>query len=108
MMRETCGKGGEMYRQICLRLEEKTGLFVCFFLKSLRRSRGFPSGSDSKESACNARDLSSIPESGRSPGEKNGNPLQYSCLENPRDRGVHGVAKSQTQLTDHRTAHPSS
>ena len=59
---------------------------------------GFPSGSDSKESACNAGDLNSIPGLGRSPGEGNGNPLQYSCLENPMDRGawwatVHGVAR---------------
>ena len=44
-------------------------------------------GSDSKESACSAGDLGSIPESGRCPGEGNGNPLQYSCLENPMDRG---------------------
>ena len=54
---------------------------------------------------CNAGDLGSIPGSGRSPGEGNGNPLQYSCLENPMDRGawwatVHGVAKSRTQLSD--------
>ena len=54
-----------------------------------------------KESACNAGDLGSIPGSGRSPGEGNGNPLQYSCLENSMDGGawwatVHGVAKSQT------------
>ena len=47
---------------------------------------GFPGGSDGKASACNAGDLGSIPESGRSPGEGNGNPLQYSCLENPTDR----------------------
>ena len=46
---------------------------------------GFPSGSDGKESACNAVDLGSIPGSGRSPGEGNGNPLQYSYLENPMD-----------------------
>ena len=50
-------------------------------------------------------DLGSIPGLGRSPGEGNGNPLQYSCLENPRDQGawwatVHGVAKSRTQLSD--------
>ena len=56
-----------------------------------------------KESACNAGDLGSIPESGRSSGEGNGNPLQYSCLENSMDRGawwatVHGVTKSQTRL----------
>ena len=48
---------------------------------------GSPGGSDSKESACSTGDLGSIPGSGRSPGEGNGNPLQYSCLENPMDRG---------------------
>ena len=62
---------------------------------------GFHGGSDGKESACNVGDLGSIPGSERAPGEGNGNPLQYSCLENPMDRGsgsatVHGVAKSQT------------
>ena len=62
---------------------------------------GFPGDSDGKESACNAGDLGSIPGSGRSPGEGNGYPLQYSCLENPMDRvawqaTVHGVTKSQT------------
>ena len=62
----------------------------------------FPGGSDGKESACNAGDPGSIPGLGRSPEEGNGNPLQYSWLENPRDRGawgraaVHGVAKSRT------------
>ena len=61
---------------------------------------GFPGGSDGKESACNVGDLASIPGLGRSPGEGNGNPVQYSCLENSMDRGawratVHGVAKSQ-------------
>ena len=59
---------------------------------------GFPYSSVGKESACNAGDLGSIPGLGRSPGEGNGNPLQYSCLENPMDRGawratVHGVAR---------------
>ena len=59
---------------------------------------GFPGSLDGKESASNAGDPSSIPGSGRSPGEGHGNPLQYSCLENPMDRGawqatVHGVAK---------------
>ena len=57
--------------------------------------------SDSKESACNEGDWSSIPESVRSPGEGDGNPLQYSCLENSMDRGawratVHGVTESDT------------
>ena len=47
---------------------------------------GFPGGSDSKEYACNAGDLGLIPGLGRSPGEGNGSPLQYSCLENPVDR----------------------
>ena len=59
---------------------------------------GFPAASDGKESACNAGDRGYIPGLGRSPGEGNGNPLQYSCLKNPRDRGawqatVHGVAR---------------
>ena len=48
----------------------------------------FPGGSDGKASAYNARDLGSIPRSGRSPGERNGNPLQYSFLENPVDGGT--------------------
>ena len=65
---------------------------------------GFPGGSEVKGSACNVGDPGSIPGSGRSPGEGNGNPLQYSCLENPMDGGawwatVHGVAKSQTRLS---------
>ena len=51
-------------------------------------SRGFPGGSDGKASACNAGFLGSIPGLGRSPGEGNGNPLQCSCLENPRDGGA--------------------
>ena len=60
--------------------------------------QGFSGGSVDKESACNAGDLGLIPELGRSPGEGNGNPLKYSCLENPMDRGfwkatVHGVAR---------------
>ena len=49
---------------------------------------GFPGGSDCKESACNAGDLGSIPELGRSPEERNGYPLHYSCLENSIDRGA--------------------
>ena len=66
---------------------------------------GFSSGSGSKESACSAGDLGSISGFGRSPGEGNGYPIQYSCLENSIDRGswqatVHGVAKSWTWLRD--------
>ena len=49
---------------------------------------GFPGGSEGKASACNAGDLGSIPGPGRSPGEGNGNLLQYSCLENPMDRAI--------------------
>ena len=61
----------------------------------------FPGGSDAKESACNAGDPGSIPGSERSPGEGNGNPLHYSCLENSMDRGawqatVHGVTELNT------------
>ena len=52
------------------------------------RASSFPDGSDGKESASNAEDLGSIPGSGRSPGGGNVNPLQYSCLENPMDRGA--------------------
>ena len=68
-------------------------------------NEGVPGGSDGKESACNAGDLSSVPGMGRSSGEGNGNPQQYSCLENSMDRGawqatVNGVAKSQTRLSD--------
>ena len=64
---------------------------------------GFPGSSVGKESTCNAGDPNSFPGSGISPGVENGNPLQYSCLGNPVDRGawratVYGVAKSWTQL----------
>ena len=65
----------------------------------------FPGGSDGKASVYNAGDLGSSPGLGRSPGEGNGNPLQYYCLENPTDRGawwatVRGVAKSRTRLSN--------
>ena len=65
----------------------------------------FPCSSVGKASASNVGDLDSIPGSGSSPGKGNGNPLQYSCLGNPMDRGtwqatVHGVAKCRTQLSD--------
>ena len=65
--------------------------------------KGFPGGSDGKESACNAGDLGSIPGSRSYLGEGNGNPLQYSCLENSMDRGawqatVHGVSRVEHDL----------
>ena len=73
------------------------------------KSTGLPGGSAVKNPPANggdARDAGSIPGSGRSPGERNGNPLQYSCLKNPMDRGArqapaHGVGKSRTQLGTH-------
>ena len=82
-------------------------IWFFFFFKLLFTSFiqvGFPGGSDGKESACNVGDPGSIPGSGRSSGEGNGNPLHYSYLENPMDRGawqaaVHGVSKSQTRLS---------
>ena len=77
------------------------------FLKILTNwtQYSFPGGSDGKASAYNAGDPGSIPGSGRSSGEGNGNPLQYSCLENPIGRGawwatVYGVSKSRTRLSD--------
>jgi len=71
---------------------------------------GFPGSLDCKASAYNVGDPDSIPGLGRCPGEGNGNPLQYSCLENSMDRGVwwalvHGVAKSQTRLSDFSSLH---
>ena len=68
-------------------------------------SQEVSSGSDGKESACNVGDLGLIPGLGRSPGEGNGNPLQYSCLENPMDRGAwqdtdYRITKSWTQLSN--------
>ena len=81
--------------------------FDCSYLHS---PVGFPGGSEDKASTCNAGDQGSIPGLGRSPGEGNGNPLQYSCLENPMDRGawratVHGVARSRTWLSDFTHTH---
>ena len=74
---------------------------------------GFPGGALVKNPPANAGDPGSIPGSRRSPGEGNGNSLEYSCLDNPMDRGawqatVHGVAKSQTRLSMHATPHISS
>ena len=81
---------------------------TCFDNRLILYRQGFPGGSVGKESSCNAGDTGdagSIPESGRSPGGGYGNPLQYSCLGIPKDRGawwatVLGVAKNQTRLSD--------
>ena len=62
---------------------------------------GFPGGSDGKESTCSVRDLGSIPGSRRSPGEGNGNALQYSCLENPHgQRSVVGYSQRGRKMSD--------
>ena len=93
------------------KLQDKQGLYVLFLitvcestnkLSPNKQFNGFLSG---KESTCNAGDAGSIPGSGKSPGEGNGKPLQYSYLRNPADRGawpaiVHGVTKSRTGLSD--------
>ena len=92
------GNGGEYF------FEEMTDSIRSVYSVKFYRiftARGFPSSSDDKTFACSARDRGSIPGSGRSPGEGKGNPLQYSGLENPMDRGawwatVHGVGESQT------------
>ena len=60
-------------------------IYMCVCVCVCIHPPGFPGGSDSKESACNAGDPGSIPGLGRSPGEENGNPFQYSCLENSMD-----------------------
>ena len=70
----------------------------CKYIHTVVQTLGFPDGSDSKETACNVGDPGSIPGWGRSPGVGNGNSCQYSCLENPMDRGawratVHEIAK---------------
>ena len=74
---------------------------IFIYMENICFDANFPGGSDGKQSACNARDLGSIPWLGRSPTEGNGNPLQYSCLENPMDGGawqttVHRVTESWT------------
>ena len=94
-------------------LENSMDCIVHGVTKSQTRLRDFhildfPGGSDGKESACNVGDWSLIPGSGRSPGEGDDNPLQYSCPGNPIDRGawwvpVHGVAKESAQLSDKTT-----
>ena len=86
--------------------------FISAFYGMHYHPLGFPGGTVVKDLPANAGDTSLIPRSGRSPGGRNGYPLQYFCLENPMDRGawhftVHGVAKRQTRLSTHtRTHHP--
>ena len=82
-----------------------TQLSNIHFHASLYVSCRFPRWLSGKESTCNAEDVGSIPGLGRAPGEGNGNPLLYSCLENSKDRGtwratVHGVAENQTRQSE--------
>ena len=79
--------------------------FFCLQVSKIYLSLCFPGGSVVKNLSANAGDLGSIPGLGRSPGVGNGNPLQYSYLENPMDRGawraiIHRIAQSQSQLSD--------
>ena len=93
-----------MWRNSLVKLSGSRDCFVVRFLITATIYLGFSGGSEVK--ACNAGDLGSIPGLGRSPGEGNGTPLQYPCLENPMDGGawwataVHGVSKSRTRLSD--------
>ena len=73
---------------------------VIFPFAQSKATSGFPRSLVGKESACNAGDLGSIPRSGRSPGEGNGNPLQYSCLENPMGRGAWWLQSVRSQESD--------
>ena len=75
---------------------QNRGFIIVFVL-----SWGFPGGAEVKASACNVGDLGSIPGSGRSPGEGNGNPLQYSCLENPMDGGTWWATVHGSQRVGH-------
>ena len=93
---------------VCLLISKKTdlGLITVSNILLITMPLGFPGGTDGKESACNAGDPGLSPRLGKSPGEGNGNPLQYSCLENSMDRGawratVHGLSESDMteQLT---------
>ena len=84
--------------------------YMLYFWVILIYLLGFPSASEVKASACNVGDLGLIPGSGRSPGEGNGNPLEYSCLGNSMDGGtwwptVHRVAKSRTRLSNFTSLH---
>ena len=84
-------ESSEVYRAVnllCVILWGWVDIYHYTFVQTHRIYRGFPGGSDSEESACNAGDPGSIPGLGRSPGAGSGNPLQSSCLENAMDRGA--------------------
>ena len=99
-------------RVLSIHIIKKVIIILYILLYEYFIIKGFPGGSDSKVSVCNSGDPGSIPGSGRCPGERNGTPLQYSCLENPMDREagyatIHGVAKSQTRWSDFTFSLPS-
>ena len=87
--------------------EKETRVFICYihchlyFQMPLTIARGFPDGSDGKESVWNAGDMGLIPGSGRSYGEGNGNSLQYSCLENPTEEELGGLLAMGLQRAGH-------
>ena len=81
---------------VCI-LQSTKDIYIAYLLTQL----GFPDGSDGKESACKAGDLGLFPESGRSSGEGNGNPLQYSSLENFMDRGAWQATVHELQRVRH-------
>ena len=83
-------KSVSLNAEFTLKIQVATGNFdsICLYAQKCVVP---PCSSDGKESTCNVGDLGLIPELGRSPGEGNGNPLQYSCLENPMDRGAGGL-----------------
>ena len=103
-MRDSINSVKQMKKQLS-KMFPKFSEWACLRWLLVTLHKGFPGDSDGKESAYNAGDLGSVPGLGRSPGEGNGNPLQYSCLENPMGRGAwqatgHCVANSRTRLRD--------
>ena len=93
--------GGRVVDQVLFCLVELEKTYSAIFINPILLKKGFPGGSNTKEFACNAEDLGSIPGLGRSPEGRHGNPPQYSCQNNPMDRSAwwatfHGVTKSWT------------
>ena len=84
----------------CYNMDEPSGCFVKSNKPVIKTNRASQVSQTVKNPSANAGDSGSIPGSGRSPGEGHGNPLQYSCLKNPTDRGAWWVAKSRTQLSN--------
>ena len=86
---------------VCQYLDLKFYVSIGGFLRDCIVFKGFPGGAEVKASACNVGDLGSIPGSGRPPEEGNGNPLQYSCLENPMDGGAWWAKSTGSQRVVH-------